>query len=76
MLTITLGLLAAFAAIIALPWLCSLMVRSLVRHWCDAPPGGSSYNPLLELVQPQSRHVIEVHEQVQKQDDSGSPPEP
>lgn len=76
MLTITLGLLAAFSAIITLPWLCSLMVRSLVRHWRDAPPGGSAYNPLLEFVQPQARHVIEVQEQAPKHDDSGSPPKP
>ena len=73
---VSVSLLLALAAILAAPWLCSLMIRSLVRHWRDAPAGGSAYNPLLELVQPQARHVVEVHEQVVKEDDSGAPPEP
>jgi hypothetical protein len=72
----TIGLLATGAAIYAIPWLCLHLVRSLIHHWRNAPPGGSAFNPLLEFVQPQARHVIEVRQQRLKQDDDGSPPDP
>ena len=29
----------------------------------DAPGGGSGYNPLLEIYQPQIRHVVQAKEQ-------------
>lgn len=34
--------------------------RDLIYYWHKKPSGGSAYNPLQELVQPQVRHVIEV----------------
>jgi len=37
--------------------------RGLIYYWHKKPTGGSAYNPLLELVQPQIRHVIEVSQQ-------------
>jgi hypothetical protein len=74
-LTWMLGLLAAFAAIFAVPRPCSLLVRSLVHHWRNAPASGSAFNPLLEFVQPQACHVVEVREQALKQDGSGAPPD-
>ena len=37
--------------------------RDLIYYWHKKPSGGSAYNPLQELVQPQIRHVIEVSEQ-------------
>ena len=37
--------------------------RDLIYYWHNKPSGGSAYNPLQELVQPQIRHVIEVSEQ-------------
>ena len=70
------GLLAALAVVCAIPWLCTLLVRSLYHHWRNASPGGSAFNPLLEFVQPRARHVIEVREQRIKQDEGGSPPDP
>jgi len=38
-------------------------------------PGGSGYNPLLEIYQPQVRHVIEAREQRlgNTEDDAGAP---
>ena len=40
--------------------------------------GGSAYDPLQELVQPQARHVVQVEEQRVREDDEGGPlpPEP
>jgi hypothetical protein len=37
--------------------------RDIIYYWHKKPSGGSAYNPLQELVQPQVRHVIEVAEQ-------------
>ena len=37
--------------------------RDIIYYWHKKPAGGSAYNPLQELVQPQVRHVIEVAEQ-------------
>ena len=35
--------------------------------------GGSAYDPLQELVQPQARHVIQVEEQRVREDSEGGP---
>jgi hypothetical protein len=50
--------------------------RDLTYYWHKKPSGGSAYNPLQELVQPQIRHVIEVGEQRQGEaaDREGAPP--
>ena len=37
--------------------------RDLIYYWHKKPTGGSAYNPLQEMLQPQIRHVIEVNEQ-------------
>jgi len=37
--------------------------RDLIYYWYKKSSGGSAYNPLYEMVQPQARHVIEVGEQ-------------
>jgi hypothetical protein len=72
------GLVAALAAVCAVPWLCAVVVRGMYFHWRNqwrnAAPGGSAFNPLLEFVQPRARHVIEVQEQRLRQDADGSPP--
>jgi hypothetical protein len=70
------GPLAILAAICALPWLCSYLLRSLIYHWRNAPTGGSPFNPLQEFIQPQVRHVVEVREQRLNEDDEGAPPLP
>ena len=51
--------------------------RDLIYYWHKKPSGGSAYNPLQELVQPQIRHVIEVGEQRQGEtaDGEGAPPD-
>jgi hypothetical protein len=67
----TVGLLAILAAICAVPWLCWLAIRSIIHQWRSAPAGTSAFNPLLELVQPQCHHVVEVHEHRRKEDDGG-----
>jgi len=69
------GLLAAFAAICVIPWLCLHLVRSLIRHWRNAPAGGFAFNPLQEFIQPQIRHVVEVREQRLNEDGEGAPPD-
>jgi len=50
--------------------------RGLIYYWHKKPTGGSGYNPLAEIYQPQIRHVIEVREQRQGEDrdDEGAPP--
>jgi hypothetical protein len=45
--------------------------RDLIYYWHKKPSGGSAYNPLQELVQPQIRHVIEVGEQRQGEGGDG-----
>lgn len=70
------GTLALLAAICAMPWLCQCAFRSLLHDWRNAPGGGSAFNPLQEMVQPQIRHVMEVHEQRLKEDAEGGPPVP
>jgi hypothetical protein len=49
--------------------------RGLIYNWRQKPSGGSAYNPLQEIYQPQIRHVIEVREQRlgEDQDDEGAP---
>jgi len=37
--------------------------RDLIYYWHKKPSGGSAYNPLQEIYQPQIRHVIQVKEQ-------------
>jgi hypothetical protein len=51
--------------------------RDVIYYWHKKPSGGSAYNPLQELVQPQIRHVIEVGEQRQGEaaDGEGAPPD-
>jgi hypothetical protein len=46
--------------------------RDLIYYWHKKPSGGSAYNPLQELVQPQVRHVIEVSEQRQVEGATGA----
>ena|SRR5687767_10635705 len=70
------GLLAIAAALCALPWLITYMLRSMIHNWRNAPAGGSAYNPLQEFVQPQYRHITEVREQRLPGDDQGAPPPP
>jgi len=65
---------AVVVAILAAPWICERLVRSLVQHWRNAPPGGSAFNPMQEFVQPQIRHVIDVRGQRLKEDREGAPP--
>jgi hypothetical protein len=50
--------------------------RGLIYYWRNKPTGGSAYNPLQEIYQPQIRHVIQVREQRlgDEQDDEGGPP--
>ena len=44
--------------------------------WRDSP-GSGGYNPLLEIYQPQIRHVMQVEEQrLGDSDDCGAPPIP
>jgi hypothetical protein len=47
-------------------------------YYLHSPPaaGGSAYNPLQEIVQPQIRHVAQVGEQRHADDDAGAPPVP
>jgi hypothetical protein len=68
----TIGLLAMLAAVCAMPWLCKQLIRSMRQHWRNASAGGSTYNPLLEFVQPRAIHVVEVREQRLKRDDEGA----
>jgi hypothetical protein len=71
----SIGLLAAFAALCAVPWLSSRLMTSLIKHWRTTPAQGSAFNPLLEFVQPQARHVVEVQEQALVQEGCGAPPD-
>jgi hypothetical protein len=50
--------------------------RDLIYYWHKKPSGGSAYNPLQEMMQPQIRHVIEVSEQRlgEEADHAGAPP--
>jgi hypothetical protein len=66
--------LAFIAAILAIPWLCVQFSRSFVHHWRSARGGGGAFSPLQELVQPQIRHVEQVREQRQQEDEEGAPP--
>jgi hypothetical protein len=50
--------------------------RGWMQYLHTPTAGGSAYNPLQELVQPQIRHVVEVGEQRQAEDDEGAPPVP
>jgi hypothetical protein len=72
---LTVGALVAVAAICALPWLCECLFRSLIHSWRSSS-GGGAFNPLQEMVQPQVRHVVEVKQHRQNEDDGGSPPYP
>jgi hypothetical protein len=57
-------LLAIVAALYGLHHFCLYLERrELIYYWYRKPAGGSAYNPLHEMVQPQARHVIEVGEQ-------------
>jgi hypothetical protein len=69
-------LLAVIALICAMPWLCTQLFRSMQNHWRNSSSSGSAFNPPQELVQPQARHVIEVHEQRFEQKGEGSPADP
>ena len=52
--------------------------KGLIYYWHKKSTGGSGYNPLQEIYQPQIRHVIEVREQRldEVRDDEGSRPDP
>jgi hypothetical protein len=80
MLTLVLwiiGVLVTFvAATAALAWLGEQLLRYLIHDWRNSRSGGSAFNPLLELAQPQIRHVVEVGEHRMKQDNEGEPPVP
>ena len=71
------GLFALLPALYALHRLgLYLERRGWICYWHQKPTGGSAYNPLQEIYQPQIRHVIEVREQRlgEDQDDKGVPP--
>jgi len=70
------GLILAAITVRLLPWLCRCLIRSLRDSLRNSTGGGSAYNPLHEMVQPQIRHVIEVQQQRLKEDESGSSPSP
>jgi hypothetical protein len=67
--------LLAFAAVLyGLHRLCLYLERrDLIYCWHKRPSGGSVFNPLHEMVQPQARHVIEVGEQRMSEDEEGGP---
>jgi hypothetical protein len=44
-------------------WLLYLEGRDLIYYWHKKPSGGSAYNPLQEIYQPQITHVTQVKEQ-------------
>jgi hypothetical protein len=76
------GLIPLFAAIAAVAALYALHrlglyleSRGLIYYWHKKPSGGSAYNPLQEIYQPQIRHVIGVREQRFDEDanDEGAP---
>jgi hypothetical protein len=48
--------------------------RDLIYYWHKRPTGSSGYNPLQEIVQPQIRHVVELHEHRVVEDDEGGAP--
>jgi len=48
--------------------------RGLLYYWHKKSSGGCTYNPLQEFYQPETRHVIEVHEQRHCEDEDGAPP--
>jgi hypothetical protein len=52
--------------------------RGLIEYWQCKPStgGGAAYSPFQEMVQPQMRHVIQVDEQLVREDDQGGPPDP
>jgi hypothetical protein len=73
-IVLSISLILAVIAICSLPWLCQWLVRSL-RHSMRNSTGGSAYNPLQEMIQPQIRHVVEVQQQRLTEDGSGGPPD-
>jgi len=48
--------------------------RDVIYYWHKRPTGGSGYNPLQEMIQPQIRHANEVCEQRVEDDVQGPPP--
>ena len=72
----TLGTFAVLAALYGLHRLMLCLERCDWRSsWRDAS-GSGGYHPLLEIYQPQVRHVVEAREQQRSDDDSGAPPLP
>jgi hypothetical protein len=66
------GLVSALAILYGLHRLgLYLESRDLLYYWHKKPSGGSAYNPLLEIYQPQIQHVIQVKEQRLKEDFGG-----
>lgn len=74
MATWILAPLATLAVLGIMAWLVPLAIHRFLRDWCSAPAGGSGYNPLQEIVQPEVRHVVQVQEQRLKEDEQGGPP--
>jgi hypothetical protein len=51
--------------------------RGFIEYWHSKPSsGGAAYCPFQELVQPQMRHVIQVEEQLVREEGQGGPPDP
>ncbi len=65
--------LAVLAALAALLWLGHLLVCRLRHDLRNSAGGGSAYNPLHEIVQPQVRHATQVKEQRRQEDEQGGP---
>ena len=67
-------LLAIAAALYGMHRICLYLERrDLIYYWYKKPSGGSAFNPLHEMVQPQARHVFEVSEQRPNDDGQGGP---
>jgi hypothetical protein len=47
--------------------------RGVIYYWHKRPTGGSGYNPLQEVIQPQIRHANEVCEQRLEDGSDGGP---
>ncbi len=52
------------------------LARQGLMHGLDGSRGGSGYNPLQEMIQPQIRHVTQAQEQRTRENEDEVPGEP